>query len=167
MAHSSMLLLALAAWEAHPQQAERRSLMAQLAAGIVHQQRKDGSLRASAGDERAGRGNKLLGRPALNRACLCEKLPTASAAPHPTMVWMAALAGAPELVRHLRFSHNLHPHAAPQQIYFEPENQFDSGWQLYGGEAAYALAKAFGQLGEGRLLEAATHALWAYRGMYQ
>lgn len=51
VAHSAMLLLALAAWEGHPQQAERQRLMAQLAAGIAQQQRKDGSLQASAGDQ--------------------------------------------------------------------------------------------------------------------
>ena len=54
-----------------------------------------------------------------------------------------------------------------QQIYFEPHNHFDSGWQLYGGEAAFALATAYGQLGDGRLLDAASHTLWAYRDMYQ
>ena len=42
-----MLLLALAAWDRHPSAERRRELMAQLAAGILHQQRSDGSLRAS------------------------------------------------------------------------------------------------------------------------
>ena len=92
-----MLLLALAAWEGHPQEAERRRHMAQLAAGIMHQQRKDGSLR----------------------------------------------------------------------VYFEPQGLPDTGWQLYGGEAAFALATAYERLGEHRLLEAASAALWAYRSMYR
>jgi len=55
VAHSAMLLLSLAAWEGHPQQAERRRLMAQLAEGIVQQQRKDGSLQARLGVCRSGR----------------------------------------------------------------------------------------------------------------
>lgn len=41
-----MLLLALAAWDRHPSGERRRSLMAQLAAGILRQQRDDGSLKA-------------------------------------------------------------------------------------------------------------------------
>ncbi|PRW60046.1 hypothetical protein C2E21_1401 [Chlorella sorokiniana] len=125
VAHSAMLLLGLAAWEGHPQQTERRRLMAQLAQGIVQQQRKDGSLQASA--------------------------------------WGGVYA-APHCTRQLIAIPNLPPF---RQIYFEPENHFDSGWQLYGGEAAYALAVAYGQLGDGRLLDAASHALWAYREMYQ
>lgn len=43
MAHSSMLLLALAAWEGHPQEEQRHRLMAELAAGVMRQQRTDGS----------------------------------------------------------------------------------------------------------------------------
>lgn len=46
IAHSAMLLLALAAWDRHPSGERRRSLMAQLAAGILRQQRDDGSLKA-------------------------------------------------------------------------------------------------------------------------
>lgn len=56
VAHSSMLLLALAAWEGHPDEAERRRHMAQLAAGIMHQQRKDGSFRVGGRARRAGVG---------------------------------------------------------------------------------------------------------------
>ena len=43
----------------------------------------------------------------------------------------------------------------------------DSGWELYGGEAALALATAGRQLGEERYLLAAARALGAYRRRYE
>lgn len=53
------------------------------------------------------------------------------------------------------------------QIYFDPVGLPDSGWQLYGGEAACALATAFGRLSDAHLLSAASRALEAYRSMYR
>ena len=41
-----MMLLALAAWEGHPRREQRRRLMAELAAGLLHQQRQDGTFKA-------------------------------------------------------------------------------------------------------------------------
>lgn len=97
VAHSSMLLLALAAWGAHPDATQRRRLMAELAAGILRQQRPGGAFR----------------------------------------------------------------------IYFEPQGLPDSGWQLYGGEAAFALATACGPLADSRLVRAACVALRAYQAMHR
>ena len=45
MAHSAMLLLALTAWEGHPAEDQRRQLMTELAAGLLHQQRSDGAFK--------------------------------------------------------------------------------------------------------------------------
>ena len=99
IAHSAMLLLALAAWGAHPCPQEQRALLAALAAGIRRQQRSDGSLTVYFG----GSGGRLP----------------------------------------------------------------DAGWQLYGGEAALALARAGTLLGDARLLAAAAAALAAYRTAYR
>ena len=96
VAHSAMLLLALASWEGHPKPAQRRRLMAELAAGLLRQQRGDGSF----------------------------------------------------------------------AVHFDPPGLPDSGWQLYGGEAAYALAAAGAALDDARLLGAAERALEAYRRRY-
>lgn len=96
-----MLLLALAAWEGHPADAARRRTMGELAAGILRQQRLDGSL----------------------------------------------------------------------HIYFEPGGPglegSDPGWQLYGGEAAYAVGTAYGRLQDGRLLRATAAALRAFQAKYR
>ncbi|KAL4458288.1 hypothetical protein ABPG75_013153 [Micractinium tetrahymenae] len=101
VAHSAMLLLALAAWEGHPSEAARRRTMGQLAAGIMHQQRPDGSLR----------------------------------------------------------------------IFFEPGGPGlyggDAGWQLYGGEAAFAIATTYGRLRDDGLLRAAAAALRAFQARYR
>ena len=45
VAHSAMLLLALAAWRGHPAEEQRQQLMAELAAGLLHQQRSDGTFK--------------------------------------------------------------------------------------------------------------------------
>lgn len=102
MAHSAMMLLALAAWEGHPCEAAQRRTMRELAAGIVRQQRPDGSL----------------------------------------------------------------------AIRFEPggpgrRSDKSSGWQLYGGEAAYAVAAAYGRLRDSHLLRAAAAALRAFQAKYR
>ena len=47
MAHSAMLLLALAAWEGHPDEKQRRQLMSELAAGLLHEQRSDGAFKVA------------------------------------------------------------------------------------------------------------------------
>lgn len=54
-------------------------------------------------------------------------------------------------------------------VYFEPAEyaSSDAGWQLYGGEAAYALATAFGGLHNPALLAAAARALRAYQAKYR
>lgn len=102
VAHSAMMLLALAAWEGHPCEAAQRRTMRELAAGIVRQQRPDGSL----------------------------------------------------------------------AIRFEPggpgrRSDKSSGWQLYGGEAAYAVAAAYGRLRDSHLLRAAAAALRAFQAKYR
>lgn len=99
MAHSAMLLLALAAWERHPRQHEQRRLVSLLAQGVRRQQRPDGSL----------------------------------------------------------------------QICFDaqPGRLPDAGWQLYGGEAALALATAAARLGDAGLLASAVRCLQAYREAYR
>ncbi len=101
VAHSAMLLLALAVWEDHPSESARRRLMNELAAGILHQQRPDGSLR----------------------------------------------------------------------IYFEPGgpglHDNDPGWQLYGGEAAYALGAVYSRLRDDRLLRGTAAALHEFQAKYR
>ncbi|KAL4423128.1 hypothetical protein ABPG77_004811 [Micractinium sp. CCAP 211/92] len=101
VAHSAMLLLALAAWEDHPSESAQRRSMNELAAGILHQQRPDGSLR----------------------------------------------------------------------IYFEPggpgQHASDPGWQLYGGEAAYALGAAYSRLRDDRLLRGTAAALHEFQAKYR
>jgi hypothetical protein len=42
-----MLLLALAAWEGHPDEKQRRQLMSELAAGLLHEQRSDGAFKVA------------------------------------------------------------------------------------------------------------------------
>jgi hypothetical protein len=46
VAHSAMMALALVAWEHYPDEGRQEALLGELGAGLLHQQRADGSLKA-------------------------------------------------------------------------------------------------------------------------